>query len=880
MKIRQFYKEKRCPKLLQMEQFVGGSERRLHLKNILDMVVGLIGAGTSYSDIRHTISESIENKYDQIKFEFPWKRELQKKQDSILFDRLLKWFEKYGYVVSEKTKAFNAVSVSFPTYTFSDGTNELCGMVPLVMQDADGSFYGMIIHIGKSRRSKKGRKIETKSACDLYALVAKYALEPIYPGIEICSIYLSTKADSLEHMEEEFVESDTEESNVHRLTYADYYKNGRFETELFHERMLDVVKAPLSKRENCMNCRVSTACNIPRLHPCYEVVEKKTVYGLPGNFTKEQQVVVEHEEGPMRVCAGPGSGKTTTLVGRIKHLVCDKGISPEFILVVTFTTKAAEELKERCLSFLPENSLPNICTLHSLGFNMLKSCEHLFNKPLKLLSDECRMQLLENMLAVRTRQLRGFNYDVLKGKYGLYNILSGRLNFYFKCIKNNNEAGFFEKHPTLGEDFVSFAMEYDACIKEQGYISFDEQISLCNRLFQEHPEILNIYQNVYKYIMVDEFQDVDAGQVDMIYSLAQCHHNLVIVGDDDQSIYSWRGGSSSFMLDFHKVFPELKEVVLTTNFRSTKAIVDAAKELIQHNQKRIAKDIVSGSKSTLNVPPTVIYSVAPKAVSALVEELVAGGYDYGDIAILACHNDVLEEFHRELSVPSILAKCYLHQDAFFVLLRSVLILQNGFGDDSAFYQFLRLYGKDFQDRKHGLSLAESLFSAYNISLEHLGNEETNPYYEVLSLLRDYLKLLSETGDYRHFVKTLHTVSGWQQSDSPSVILENARLRGINSYESLLEYLNALAEFGTETRVVEKRGDKVLLITSFDAKGKEFKVALVINDFQRDNEEECRNLFYVAVTRAKEGIFIFQQKGKGNYIDYLPDMTHIVREVKE
>lgn len=869
MKISQFYKEKQCPKLLQMEQFVGGSERRLHLKNVLDMVVGLIGAGTSYSDIRHTVSESLMSMYAKIVFDFPWQREQLVEQDFILFDRLLKWFEKYEYTV---VKAVNSVSVTFENYTFSDGTNELHTMVPLVMQDKDGRFYGMIIHTNKSKRSKKGKKIDTKASCDLYALVAKYALESSYPGIEICSIYLPIKSDC-EQMGEEFVETDKEETNVHRLSYEDYYENGTFNGTRFYKSILDVINFPM-KRIECKNCFVNITCNVPRLHPCYEVKDDGGKYVLPESFTDEQQLVVCHVEGPMRVCAGPGSGKTTTLVGRIKYLI-DKGVSPEFILVVTFTSKAAAELKERCLSFLSENNLPCICTLHSFGFTILKSCENLFDRPLKLLSEDGKMRLIENMLATRS-ELRGFNYNMLKGKNGLYDTVSNRLAFYFNCLRNGNERGFWEKYPQLGDDFVRFALEYDACIKEQGYISFDDMITLCNQLFEEHPEVLNVYQNVYKYIMVDEFQDVNQEQVDMIYSLAAKHHNLVVVGDDDQSIYSWRGGSSSFMLDFHKAFPELDEVVLSINFRSTKAIVEAARELIQHNHSRIAKDLKSGCKSDFNTPPTVIYSTETNAIETLIKELVEGGYQYEDIAIMACDNKTLEVLHKELGIPTILAKCYLNQDAFFLLLRSVLNLQKDLNDDGAFYQFLRLYGHDYRERVDGLSLSESLFAKYGVTLDNPGDD--SPYCEVLSFLRDYLKVLAGTENCYKFIETLRTVAGWHHSDSPSVIAENARLRGVKNYEDLLDYLNALAEYGTDARVAEERGDKVLLITSYDAKGKEYKVALVVNDFQRDNEEECRNLFYVAITRGKEGVFIFQSKGQGKYTDYLPDMNHIVKEV--
>lgn len=881
MKVSQFYKEQRCPKLHKMEQFVGGNERRMHLKRILDMVVGLLGAGKSYSDIRHTVSESITETYAKIKVDFPWQRELFAKQDYVLFDRLLKWFEQNKYSVE---KAFCAVSVPFENFTFSDGTSDLHSMVSLVMRDKQGRFYGMIIHTGKSKRSKgaHAKKVSTKASCDLYSLVAKYSLEETYPNIQICSVYLALDSDTAEEMAEEFVESETMTSNVHRLNYEDCYEDGTFQKEGFRERVLVVVKTAVEP-ENCSDCKVAGVCSIPQLYPCYEEKDKTGGYSLPGNFTDEQQEVVDYEEGPMRVCAGPGSGKTTTLVGRVKRLM-EEGVSPEFILVVTYTSKAAEELKERCLTFLTEKELPTICTLHSLGFNIIKNCEELFDRPLNLLSGEGKMRLIENMLATRP-QLKGFKYGLLKGKNGLYDTVSKRMDFYENCLKNDNESGFFEKYPEVGEDFVQFIVDYKECVKAQGYISFDDMITLCNQLFEEHPEILYIYQSVYKYIMVDEFQDANKEQVDLIYALAEKHHNLVIVGDDDQSIYSWRGGDPTFMLDFHKAFPETKDVVFTKNFRSTQAIVEAAKELIQRKQRRIAKDIVAGGKGGKGEPPVVIRSISTNVIETLITELVAGGYRYSDIAILSCNNKVLDRLHAELSVPTQLSKLYLHQDAFFMLLRSVIALHKDLDNSPAFYQFLRLYGHDYSEKTPGLSLAETLFAEVGIGgLEEMERKEDNPYFEVLSLLRDYLKILSETKNCYTFIKTLQEVAGWQKSDSPKVIKEQAEYRGIKDFDALLEYLNALAEYGTDSRVAEERGDNVLLITSFDAKGKEYKIALVVNDFYRDNMEECRNLFYVAMTRAEEGVFIFQPKEQGKkkadkFMDYLPDITHTVKEIE-
>lgn len=859
-----------CSSYASLVRVVSEDNRQKILKQALRSVVGLL-ATKSYEHVLMNVSSFLAQENGSCDYELAWQREVQTKMDILLFQRLFRWMkEKEFQVVS----VFKGYCCHIDGWRFADGTSKLYGTVPLIVVDKEGIYYALNIYTTKAKRSVNGRGYHTKAAFDLFALAAKYGLEQEYPGISIASVYLPHADDTPEEMNEVFVVNNTAKSNVHILTYKEYYKDG----VLDREKMLSIICQVLNAKEpvSCKDCRFKQICETTELAgPAEE--EKSHTGNFLLDYTQEQLSIIHHIDGPMRVCAGPGSGKTATLVGRIKYLH-ESGIDTSFMLVVAFAKKAAQELSERCLSFLPEDELPKIATIHAFCFGILKANEKKVGK-LNLLSEEKAVELVREISSV-TEPLKGFKYGSFYGKYGFYNTVLSRMDKYFEALDSGEEESFFEKYPALGEDFVYFAKQYRQMILSQGLITFDEQVSLCLTFLKDNPDILAMYRNVYQYIMVDEFQDINEVQAEFLYLLAGERKNIVVVGDDDQSIYAFRGGDSKYMRSFPDVFKGAKEVVLKHNFRSTSSIVEASKMLISHNKERIEKDVFSGRSGGSGRVPLLLSSTDTDTVCSLIKELCHKGTSYGKIAVLSATNKTLENIAETADFPCLLAKSYLIDDNFFKLVSSVLELMEDENNNSALIRFMRLHGVDYHTSVEGMSLYYSLLKEKGFSsldeliaqMKHLADKSDR----ALIQLYTYLEIAQKSESVNAFIDTLEEATDWRASNSPSVLKEEIALHGIETLAELLVYTRNLCLLESSIRVEVERGDSVLLITSFDSKGMEFDTVIIINDFFKGCEEDTRRLLYVAMTRAKEEVYILQDEACE--ISYLDEFTYQAAEV--
>lgn len=873
MKIQAFYQHNRCGKIPVMQDLIREDTKYPILHKGIQMAIASMGAGSDHGIILKQLQEYLYSEYSKLEQAFIWKAKSDAENDTKCFERFLKWFQSAGYCVE---KTFVGVQVSTKT-PLPDGSHCLLGMVSLICkktEDENTTYEAFIIHPGQSKKSLKGRKLSTNIASDLYPMVAKLSLEEKYPHITINVVYLKRDADTQE-VGTDFLIGASASVNMYQITYAQYYLE---RDDLDQEKMRETIEKVVARSEepDCYNCSYFDLCRSRKLLSDESgkkpEEEKASSYQMPV-YTDDQKKVVEHLNGPLLVCAGPGSGKTATLIGRIRFLIEEKGIDPGFLLVVTFTNEAATELKERCLGFLTPDRLPKIATLNGFCYGILRENTDILGKNLKLLGTVERLKLIENIASVFP-PLKGFKYGQEYGKNGLYKTIAGRLDTFFGTTKD----AFLYRYPELGDDFIAFAKQYQEIVTLNGYITFDEQISLTNRLFKEYPEVLALYQSVYRYIMVDEYQDTNKEQVEMLYQLAAAHKNLVVVGDDDQSIYGFRNASSAYMIDFEKAFPGGQTIVLRTNFRSTSSLVDAAQSLIKNNKNRIEKQIISGrNKGSVDKKPILIRDQSPHTIDALVELLRKEGYRYSDMALLSTKNAPLEELHSKLSVPSVLAKSYLRQDSFFLLVACVMKLYRNIHDDRALYQYLKLHGVEhYLCRDSGFSLYESLLASIGIkeSADFLGINSSLSDIPVAKPFQDlfgsYFLLYEHSKNPKDFVRNLQLSCDWKRSNSPDVICENMELRSIRSMDALEEYMESVMNFADDTRVDEVQGERLLLITSHDSKGREFKVVILRNDFTGNNEE-TRRLFYVAMTRAKEQLFILQEKEAE--VDFRKEIPH-------
>src|SRR5262245_25015751 len=312
------------------------------------------------------------------------------------------------------------------------------------------------------------------------------------------------------------------------------------------------------------------------------------------SLNPQQRLAVETHQGPLLILAGAGTGKTRVITFRIAHMI-ERGISPENILGVTFTNKAAREMQERVRKLLPQSKInprkagqksktpsgPTLCTFHSLCVRILR--QHIdklgYKRNFVIYDESEQIGAIKKILAQISA--RGEKTDPAA-------ILS-MLSRY----KNGGE-----RSAVFGDESVRAMAEhirtrYESALRACNAVDFDDLILLTLQLFAKHPDALDACRAKYRYVMVDEYQDTNAAQFKLVHALTSEHHNLCVVGDDDQSIYGWRGAEISNLLDMEKHFPEVKVVKLEQNYRSTNTILNAANAIIKNNVRRRVKQLWS-----------------------------------------------------------------------------------------------------------------------------------------------------------------------------------------------------------------------------------------------------------------------------------------------
>src|ERR1039457_2315927 len=317
----------------------------------------------------------------------------------------------------------------------------------------------------------------------------------------------------------------------------------------------------------------------------------------------QQRLAAETIRGPVLILAGAGTGKTRVITFRIAHMV-ERGIAPGNILGVTFTNKAAREMQERVRKLLPKpksktpedkTNRPTICTFHSLCVRILRQhIEKLGYKRSFVIYDESE-QLAAVKKILSSISAKGEKTD------------PGAVLAMLSKFKNGGEQSKAFVDPSVRALAQHIAKRYESALHACNAVDFDDLILLTLRLFREHPEALEACRAKYRYVMVDEYQDTNAAQFELVHALTKEHRNLCVVGDDDQSIYGWRGAEVANLLNMEKHFPEIKIVNLEQNYRSTTTILNAANAIIKNNVRRRGKSLWSqkgtGAKIQLQTYP-------------------------------------------------------------------------------------------------------------------------------------------------------------------------------------------------------------------------------------------------------------------------------------
>ena len=590
-----------------------------------------------------------------------------------------------------------------------------------------------------------------------------------------------------------------------------------------------------------------------------------------------QYEAVSYGSGPLMVLAGPGSGKTTVITNRIRHLVCEGGIDPKNILVVTFSRAAANEMKERFLSFGIEGGEGvSFGTFHSIYFGFIKLA-YGYNGE-QVATDKERYDIIYNL--IRTYQIASADVKTL----------ATELLSEIALVKEDRiDIDNYYSKSCSAEIFRNVYKEYEGQLGRLKKIDFEDMLLMTYDLLKNREDIRKNCSEHYRYILVDEFQDINRMQYEIVRMLAGERKNLTIVGDDDQSIYRFRGAKPEIMLGFSKDYPDAYTVTLDANYRSTKPIVSAALRLIEHNKKRYEKKLYVIKKEG----KPVIYNEYKDALSeadsitADIKDYIRAGYEYSDIAILYRTNiqsrliasrlieagisftlqdsmpNIMEHFIAKdmLSYIRIAKGCGTRSDMLRIINRPLRYIKREALSDGYDIEDLKEYYSDTNymlDRIYELEDDLSMLSGKDISAA-IGYIRRSIGYD--SFLSEYAKEKSiDIGELIAIEDELES-SGSGIEDPTEWILKQERDR------------QAIEEIKKKDKDYKENLDSVKLMTFHASKGLEFKIVYIIDANERitpyhkaateDDIEEERRMFYVAMTRAKERLNICYLKTKAH-----------------
>jgi len=589
------------------------------------------------------------------------------------------------------------------------------------------------------------------------------------------------------------------------------------------------------------------------------------------SFTKSQSMAVRHQDGPLLVLAGPGSGKTTVVTKRVQYMVQEYGIPASSILVITFTKAAATEMKERYLRLMKEeHTTVSFGTFHGIFFSILKLA-YGFTAG-NILREEVRYQYLKEAV------------ERLRLEIDDENEFLSAVSAEISLLKNERIAleHYFSKNCSE-EIFRKIYEEYERKKRQSRQIDFDDMLSCTWELLTKRPDILSAWQKKFRYILVDEFQDINQLQYDILKLLAAPENNLFIVGDDDQSIYRFRGAKPEIMLNFQKDYPEAEQVVLNDNFRSTVQIVEAAGNVISQNQMRFPKEIQARGGDGM---PVRILEFADQQEECLyiLKELgrhrTQGG-KWSDAAVICRTNTqprILVQRLMEYNIPFRVRDqipnlfehwiarnifCYirlamgsgLRKDLLPVLNRPKRYMNRECLDDEVIsWEHMLSY---YQDKEYVCDRIEKL----QYDLKMLG--KMGPFAAV-----SYIRHVIGYDDYLREYAQFRRMREEELFDLLRELEESART--CRTYEEWFQYMdNYKEEMERMRRQQQEVKDGVQITTMHSSKGLEYEkvwipdVAEGITPYKKavldEDLEEERRMFYVAMTRAKKELTICYAK---------------------
>ncbi len=597
------------------------------------------------------------------------------------------------------------------------------------------------------------------------------------------------------------------------------------------------------------------------------------------SLNRAQTEAVACDKGPCMVLAGPGSGKTLTIAKRIEYLIQTYKVRPEEILVITFTKYAAIEMRDRFRRLAgPKGNGVTFGTFHGVYYGILRWAYG--DRGFQLVTDEEKLELIR-LAAAEMDWEDQEDMESERERLQEIAIEIGRLKNQGITVENYRSSRW------SAQKFVKVYKKYEDRKKEAGRIDFEDMLLLCRKMLKERPDILRKWQERFRYILVDEFQDINQVQYDVIRMLAAPENNLFVVGDDDQSIYGFRGARPGIMMRFCKDYPMTKRILLDQNYRSTANIVKSALRVIDHNQERYRKTIRSVFESGENVHVQEVKD--PLEESRYVAEEIRKQRDQGkhfcDIAVLYRTNldaRALSETLTEYQIPFLMKEQIYNIYDHFIGLDISSYFHLAMGDTKRKY-FLQVANRPKR------YLAREAMKGERISYESIRNfycdkewmmDRIDQWEWDMKMIRDQapfaaIQYIRKSIGYDEFLKEYAAYKGIALEELVSILEEIQQ--SSKRFSTMEEWFQHVQEYGEALRKQKKKEpgqDQVRLMTMHGAKGLEFNTVFIIRGNEgcipykkaktEEEIEEERRLFYVAMTRAKKKLtisYVKEENGK-------------------
>ena len=601
-------------------------------------------------------------------------------------------------------------------------------------------------------------------------------------------------------------------------------------------------------------------------------------------LNKTQKEAVEAVNGPVLIFAGAGSGKTRVLTHKLYHLVNEGLFKPEEILAVTFTNKAAKEMKERVLKLLKTSDLNlSMGTFHSI-------CARVLREDIDVLGFSRHFAIYDVKDQLDLVKILFESFEISKNL-----ITPNQLRNQISLFKNKmmEPKAVESKAKTILEKTVSkIYKEYQKNLKLNDALDFDDLLTFPLEIFKKKPSVLKKYQKRWKYILVDEYQDTNRAQFQFLTNLASAHENICVVGDDDQSIYGWRGADVSNILDFEKTFSSCKVFKLEKNYRSTQEILNAATAVVMHNDKRASKNLVAanGSGETLGLLETIDeQEEASAVVSSIEKEIKLNKRTFNKFSVLYRTNAqsrALEESFIRQGIPyNIIGSVRFYERKEVKNVIAYLRLVVNLKDTISLRRIINFPARGIgaktidkcveQAKKDKIEFIDVLKNPNNMEIRGKQADALFKFYNIIIKYHDLRKKLSASELARSLVEEIGILTHFKESKEPDAkdrfdnvaeLLTSIEEFSVRNPDSELSTFLENVSLQTDIDNWNDTDNRVTLMTIHSSKGLEFPVVFIAGmdeglfplfrslDDKSELEEE-RRLFYVALTRAEEKVYL-------------------------